>query len=131
MALPEDFVEAIVAGARNPNNWIFYARGLKRSADVLFEKWRGIQPALLIAGGHMSLLSGDSAERKAAYDEWRRLVEESMSYPSPAAMLLGFSVECYLKGFLVLRDPTVVKPPPKLFGWDHRLSALAKRPGSK
>jgi hypothetical protein len=124
----EEWVKAITAGAKNPNNWHARARGLKRSADALFEKWRAIQPALFVAGTQMSLLMGDRGDkREAAIADWSELLDESLSYGAPAMMLVGFAVECYLKGILVLRDPSVVKPPPYLFEWDHRLPTLAKQ----
>jgi hypothetical protein len=132
MAIDEEWVKAITQGAKNPNNWHARAQGLKRSADALFEKWRGIQPALMRAGVEMNLLMGDRGERReAAIAEWSELLDESLSYGAPAMMLVGFAVECYLKGILVLRDPSVVKPPPYLFDWITGCPRWPSRPRSK
>jgi hypothetical protein len=124
VAKPDDsWQDGVVQGARNPNNWLGQAQRLKRSADLLLKRWLALTPQRLMTQAELMQHPGDDS----ALVRHVELYEESMACAMSGAMLLAFAIENYLKGILVARDPSMVKPPPHLFDWNHRLGPLADR----
>ncbi len=111
------WVESVVAGARNPENWLASARRSKRASDLLRKDWPRQHEAI-----RRSIATGAIGEPAGA-----------PSVAAAAAFLGGTALENLLKGVLVARDPGLVQPnarkPDRMYKWQgsgHDLLRLAR-----
>jgi len=102
--------------AQYPDAWRRTAIGLKRSADIIWEKWFGIFSRL--EGGQIAKASSQEAG------------DLYLLIPS-FLLLYGLSIENALKGLLVAKDPCIVKVKVKwkISGGGHDLIELYKESG--
>lgn len=116
------WTESVVAGARNPHNWLGAAEELKRASDLLRQTW-------------LDELHG-MRERFAAY------MAGELDHPwepwvgAPAMTLAAFAIENLMKGLMIAAEPGLIQPdkerPEVLLHKrlrSHDLVALAQRAG--
>lgn len=115
----DSWVRAVVAGARDPGQWLASALRCKRASDLLRDDWAK-QIEAIRKGIDAGTLDGLAD------------LAEVPSVGPAAAFLGGTALENLLKGILVARNPELVQPnakkPDRMFNWPeggHDLSSLA------
>jgi hypothetical protein len=116
------WIVSIVAGARNPHNWLASAEELKRGSDLLRATWMEEAQSM-----HQRFQAYMAGEFDRPWEPW---------VGGPAMTLAAFALENALKGLMIAERPELVQPsveqPEILFDPQvrtHDLVQLATRAG--
>jgi hypothetical protein len=90
------WLESIVAGARNPHNWLGSAEELKRASDLLRETW--LDEAKSMQERFQAYMAGELVR---PWEPW---------VGAPAMTLAAFAIENLLKGLMIAAEPSLVQP---------------------